>query len=85
MHIILTGATGLVGSIALERMICDESIDKVTILSRKPVPQADGHAKVTVIIHEDLAVYDEKTLAQLKGANGCIWAVGPPAMSVTKE
>ncbi|PHH66027.1 hypothetical protein CDD81_552 [Ophiocordyceps australis] len=84
MHIILTGATGLVGSIALDILLSDETVDQVTILSRRSVPQADGHDKAQVIIHDDLAVYDEHVLAKLRGAHACIWAVGPPYMAVSK-
>lgn len=85
MHLILTGATGFIGSIALDLMIKDANIDKVTIISRKPVKQGEGHSKVEVILHQDLAKYDDETLSKLRGAHGCIWALGPPYMSVSKE
>lgn len=85
MHIILTGATGLVGTTALTVMLKDPGVHKITILSRQPVPQAEGHKKVEVIIQEDLAVYSDETLEKLKGAHGCIWAVGPPLISVSRE
>uniref|UniRef100_A0A0L0MYM9 NAD(P)-binding domain-containing protein n=1 Tax=Tolypocladium ophioglossoides (strain CBS 100239) TaxID=1163406 RepID=A0A0L0MYM9_TOLOC len=84
MHIILTG-TGLVGAIALDAMLNDEAIDKITIVSRKPVPQAEGQAKVTVIVQKDLAVYSDEILEKLKGAHGCIWTAGPPLMAVTRQ
>ncbi|KAK7956405.1 uncharacterized protein PG986_005627 [Apiospora aurea] len=32
--------------------------------------------RVNVIIHKDFETYDEKVLAQLKGAAGCVWALG---------
>ncbi|GJN68117.1 hypothetical protein PLICBS_002160 [Purpureocillium lilacinum] len=84
MHIILTG-TGLVGAIALDAMLQESSIDKITIISRKPVPQAEGQSKVEVIIQEDLSTYSDETLAKLKGAHGCIWTAGPPLMAVTRQ
>lgn len=85
MHLILTGATGLIGSIVLATMLDDPAVTKISIISRKPVPQADGRAKAEVIIQEDVAKYDAATLAKLKGAHGCVWALGPPLMSVTRE
>lgn len=84
MHIILTGS-GLVGAVALDALLKDDHVDRITIISRRPVPQADGHPSVTVLLQEDLAVYSDETLSKLKGAKGCIWTVGPPLMSVTKE
>ncbi|KAF4311781.1 putative nucleoside-diphosphate-sugar epimerase protein [Botryosphaeria dothidea] len=85
MHLILTGATGLIGSIVLATMLDDPAVTKISIISRKPVPQADGRAKAEVIIQEDVAKYDAATLAKLKGAHGCVWALGPPLMSVTRD
>jgi uncharacterized protein YbjT (DUF2867 family) len=83
MHIILTGS-GLVGAVALDTLLQEPAVTKVTIISRKPVPQADGHAKVVVIVQEDLGVYSEETLEKLRGAKGCIWTVGPPYSSVSR-
>ncbi|GME55509.1 putative nucleoside-diphosphate-sugar epimerase protein [Neofusicoccum parvum] len=85
MHLLLTGATGLIGSVALDMMLNDPAVTKISIISRKAVPQADGHAKAEVILQEDVGSYDEATLAKLKGAQGCVWALGPPMMSVTKD
>ena len=85
MHLILTGATGLVGAACLDIMLKDPAITKISILSRKPVVQADGHAKADVIIHNDMAVYDAETLEKLKGAEGCVWAIGPSVIAVGKE
>ena len=85
MHLILTGATGLVGSGVLRHMIDTPSISKVSILSRRPVPQAEGHEKVNVIIQKDFNTYPSDILAQLKGAEGCVWAQGISVTQVTKE
>lgn len=83
MHIILTG-TGLVGALALNELLQEAAVTKITIISRKPVPQAEGHDKVVVIIQPDLGNYSEETLESLRGAHGCIWTVGPPLASVTR-
>lgn len=85
MHLILTGASGFVGSLCLDYMLNDAAVTKISILSRKPVPQADGHSKATVIIHSDMAVYDEATLNKLAGAVGCVWTLGPSMLAVSKK
>ena len=76
MHLILTGATGLVGSAALQAMLTSKAVTSVTILSRRPVPQAEGHEKVNVILHKDFSNYPPDLLDKLKGAEGCVWALG---------
>src|SRR3954466_13885393 len=85
MHLILTGATGLVGSGVLHHMLTTPSVSKISILSRRPVPQAEGHAKAHVIIHTDYNNYPSEILEQLKGAEGCVWAQGISVTQVSKE
>jgi aspartate-semialdehyde dehydrogenase len=80
MHLILTGATGLVGSGVLHYMISTPNI-----LSRRPVTQAEGHEKVKVIIHKDYTTYPSELLAQLKDADGVVWAQGISSTQVGKE
>jgi len=84
MHLILTGATGLVGGGVLHHMLNTPQITAISILSRRPVPQAEGHEKAKVIIHKDFESYPPELLAQLKGAEGCVWAQGISSMSVDK-
>lgn len=85
MHLILTGATGLVGTAALHHLLSAPSVTKVTILSRRPVPLAANNPKVTTIIHEDYTSYPPALLADLKGAQACIWALGVSINDVPKE
>jgi uncharacterized protein YbjT (DUF2867 family) len=85
MHLILTGATGLVGSGVLHYMISTPTITKVSVLSRRPVAQAEGHEKVKVIIHKDYTTYSSELLAQLKDADGVVWAQGISSTQVGKE
>lgn len=84
MHLLLFGATGLVGSVALDIMLNDAAVTKISILSRRPVPQAEGYDKANVIIHEDFSTYDERLVDKLSDAHGCVWALGPPLMAVTR-
>ncbi|KAH7171333.1 hypothetical protein EDB81DRAFT_196093 [Dactylonectria macrodidyma] len=78
MHVILTGATGLVGSAALEAMIKTNDITKISILSRRPVQMAEDakDPRISVILQNDFNKYDPEVLSQLQGAQGCVWALG---------
>lgn len=89
MHIILTGATGLIGTGVLACMLKQPSISKITILSRRPVRFADdaNDPRVNVIIHRDFSNYEDSSLQeQLRDARGCVWALGSTSTStVDKE
>ena len=87
MHLILTGATGLVGSGVLDAMIKMKDISKISILSRRPVKMAEDakDPRINVILHKDFERYDSALLRQLEGANGVVWALGISQSAVTKE
>lgn len=87
MHLILTGATGLVGSGVLDAMLKMKHVSKITILSRRPVRMADDaqDPRVHVILHQDFGQYDAAVLRQLTDATGCVWALGISQSQVGKE
>ncbi|PGH16310.1 hypothetical protein AJ79_01852 [Helicocarpus griseus UAMH5409] len=87
MHLILTGATGLVGSGILNQMLplIPGEISKLTILSRGPVPMAEGKPGATVIEHKNFNEYPPALLKSLEGAEGCVWAQGIAQSLVSKE
>lgn len=85
MHLILTGATGLVGSGVLHSMLNTPAVTKVSVLSRRPVPMAEGHSKANVIITQDYENYSSEILQQLKDAEGVVWAQGISQTKVGKE
>ncbi|KAK0624798.1 hypothetical protein B0T17DRAFT_507840 [Bombardia bombarda] len=77
MKVIVTGATGLVGSALVRQCIANQAITHVFILSRKPLPESTtSNPKVTLIIHNNFATYPSALLDQLAGAEGCLWAIG---------
>ncbi|KAI1206035.1 putative nucleoside-diphosphate-sugar epimerase [Annulohypoxylon truncatum] len=87
MHLILTGATGLIGSGVLDAMIKMKDISKISILSRRPVQMAEDvkDPRVNVIIHKDFESYDSELLSKLQGATGCVWALGISQTQVGTE
>jgi uncharacterized protein YbjT (DUF2867 family) len=87
MHLILTGATGLVGTGVLDAMIKAKDITRISILSRRPVKFAEDvqDPRINVIINKDFENYDPAILEQLKGATGCVWALGISQTQVSKE
>ncbi|KAF3071064.1 hypothetical protein GL218_00887 [Daldinia childiae] len=77
MKIIITGATGFVGSEVVRQAIADEGITQAFVLTRKPLPEdLSKNTKLTIIEHKDFSTYPPELLAQLTGAEGCIWAIG---------
>jgi uncharacterized protein YbjT (DUF2867 family) len=87
MHLILTGATGLVGSAVLDAMLGMKEVSKISILSRRPVKMAEDakDPRVNLVIHKDFEHYDAEVLDKLKGAEGCVWALGISQTQVGKE
>jgi nucleoside-diphosphate-sugar epimerase len=74
MKIVLTGATGFVGSHALARLLDNEAVTGVTALTRRPIESA--HPKLSNVVLEDFTRYDERLVAELPGHAGCIWTLG---------
>ncbi|RBQ96657.1 hypothetical protein VDGD_20216 [Verticillium dahliae] len=87
MHLILTGATGLVGTSVLDAMLKTDAITKISILSRRPVPMAQNSddPRVQVIIHKDFAQYEPEVMDKLQGATGAVWALGVSQTQASKE
>jgi len=46
---------------------------------------AQGHEKVQVIIHKDFKDYPPEIIEKLKGAEGCVWALGISQTQVDKK
>ncbi|KAJ5690205.1 hypothetical protein N7462_004597 [Penicillium macrosclerotiorum] len=87
MHLILTGATGLVGSAVLDAMLKNNAISKISIITRRPVQMAEDakDSRVNIINHKDFESYPPELLEELKDADGCVWALGTSQNNVNKE
>ncbi|KAJ7480936.1 hypothetical protein FB451DRAFT_1238804 [Mycena latifolia] len=78
MHLILTGATGTVGAPILRHCLGSPQVTRLSILARRQfaLPDDLDGGKARILVHEDYASYPPDIMAQLQGADGCIWAQG---------
>lgn len=88
MHLILTGATGAVGSAVLNHLLHHAGkTTKVTILSRNstiPLLKDPTELNVEVIKHSDFKDYSS-VLSSIRDADAVIWALGISQSQVSAE
>lgn len=82
MKVLLTGATGLAGAEALRQCVLDPNVERVFVLSRKPVSAESD--KVEPIVHTDFTSYAglESVLA---ASDACIFCLGIAQRLVSRE
>ncbi|KAJ7081015.1 hypothetical protein C8R44DRAFT_906658 [Mycena epipterygia] len=87
MHLILTGATGTVSFPIFRHCLTSPQITRLSILARRDfaLPPDLDTSKARVLMHKDFSVYGPEVLAQLDGAEGCIWAQGTSQNGVRVE
>lgn len=82
MKIIVTGATGLIGSEVVRAAIADDTIDELILLVRnRPELQ---HPKITIVLHKDFSDY-KGTEEFFAKADALIWCLGISQTQVTKK
>jgi uncharacterized protein YbjT (DUF2867 family) len=82
MKLIITGATGMVGSEVLRQAIADYEIEEVTAIVRRPVDIT--HPKLKTIIHQNFSDYS--TLTEVfKNNDAVTWCLGISQNVVSKE
>lgn len=73
IHVIITGATGMVGEGVLHECLQHPEVEKILVINRKPCGVT--HPKLEEIIHQDF--YDLSALeTQLTGYNACFFCLG---------
>jgi uncharacterized protein YbjT (DUF2867 family) len=82
MKLIITGATGTAGSEAVRQALIDARVEKVTVLSRKPL--AATHEKLKVVLLDDFSNYSG-VLEELKGHDACLWCLGISQNAVSEQ
>ncbi len=94
MHLILTGATGIVGSAVLNHILNHgpaSHITRLTILSRNPsIPllttqNTPSTLTVDVVPHDDFLTYPSTLLSSVADAEALIWALGTSKSQVSAE
>jgi uncharacterized protein YbjT (DUF2867 family) len=82
MKILVTGATGLVGSEVLRAAVEDKSVDEVIVLVRNP-PELRNR-KMTPVIHKDFLDYTA-VAEYFKKADALIWCLGISQTQVNRK
>ena len=80
MKVILTGATGVVGTECLRLALSHPQITEVVTVSRRPVSIPENFSSETdksklksIILKDFGSDYPEAVQEALKGADACIW------------
>jgi uncharacterized protein YbjT (DUF2867 family) len=82
MKLLITGATGMVGSELLRQAMIDNDITSIIALSRKPLDIQ--HPKMKTVIHKDFLDYG--SLRNLfADCDVCAWCLGVSQLQVSKE
>ncbi len=72
-NIIITGATGMIGKLILEKCLARTDVDKVSIIVRKPTGLK--HSKLVEIIHTDYTNYND-VIVNFKNQDVCFYCIG---------
>jgi len=82
MKLVVTGATGLIGSEVVRFALRNKAITSLVVLTRRPFqvpeglgPDTDSSKLCSLIIEDWEKDYPESVKEQITGADACIWFV----------
>ncbi|MDP4199004.1 MAG: epimerase [Bacteroidota bacterium] len=82
LHIILTGATGMVGEGVLHEALQSPDVERVLVLTRKPTGMR--HPKLSELVYENF--YDLSPIeSELTGYNACFFCLGVTSVGKKEE
>lgn len=75
MKLIVTGATGLVGSEIIRQCLAKPEVTSVVAVARKAVTAKDpvNASKLKSVVISDYEAYPDDVKTQFAGADACIW------------
>ena len=82
MKIIITGATGMVGSEVVRQAILDDAMTEITAIVRKPL--SISHPKLKIVLHQNFLDYADLS-ETFKANDACLWCLGISQTQVNKE
>lgn len=82
LHVVITGATGMVGEGVLFECMENPLVERILIVTRKP--SGVSHPKVKEIIHQDFS-NAEPIKEQLKGYNACFFCLGVSSVGMKED
>lgn len=74
MKVIITGATGFIGTEVLRQCLLHPSITSVVTLVRRLIPDLESvKLKQVIMKDDDFLTYPEHVMDEIRGAHACIW------------
>ncbi|TLS23415.1 uncharacterized protein PpBr36_06134 [Pyricularia pennisetigena] len=77
MKVLITGATGTIGSEIFRHCLAHPDITSVVAITRRSLPETiSSHPKLTSVVMQDFKVWPRELLQSHSDAVGMIWALG---------
>ena len=86
MHVVITGATGGIGTEVLLQCLKSTAVSRITVLGRRN-PSIPPNDKFDFIKHTDFTIYPTSLLDRLRAqeAKACIWCIGASKWQVANR